>query len=44
LSLREIAEKLFISENTAKTHRTAVYKKMQVGSKEELIKKMQYLV
>ena len=44
LSLREIAEKLFISENTAKTHRTAVYKKMQVGSKEELIKKMQYMV
>ena len=42
LSLKEIASKLFISENTAKTHRTAVYKKMQVASRDELIEKMKH--
>ena len=40
LSLKEIAARLFISENTAKTHRSAVYKKLQVGSKDELVEKM----
>ena len=36
LSLKEISTRLFISENTAKTHRSSIYKKMQVSSKEEL--------
>ena len=44
LSLKEIANKLFISENTAKTHRTAIYKKMQVGSRDELIEKMKHTI
>ena len=43
-SLREIANKLYISENTAKTHRASVYRKMQVGSKEELFEKMKYTI
>ena len=42
LSLREIAAKLYISENTAKTHRAAVYKKMQVSSKEEFSEKISH--
>ena len=42
LSLREIAAKLYISENTAKTHRTSIYKKMQVGSREELVEKVKH--
>ena len=42
LSLREIAVKLYISENTAKTHRSAVYKKMNVSSREELKEKLKY--
>ena len=42
LSLREIANKLYISENTAKTHRSSVYKKMQVGSRDELVEKMKH--
>ena len=41
LSLKEIANRLFVSENTAKTHRSAVYKKMQVSSREDLVKKME---
>ncbi len=40
LSLREIAGRLFVSENTAKTHRSNVYKKMQVGSRDELVAKL----
>lgn len=40
LSLKEIAAKLFISENTAKTHRSAIYRKMQVGTREELVAKL----
>ena len=43
-ALREIANKLYISENTAKTHRASIYRKMQVGSKEELFEKMKYTV
>ena len=39
--LIEIANKLCISENTAKTHRTAIYKKMQVSSRDELKAKLQ---
>ena len=38
--LIEIANKLCISENTAKTHRSAIYKKMQVSSREELVAKL----
>ena len=44
LSLREIAKKLFISENTAKTHRSNVYKKMQVASREELVEKLKHTI
>ena len=44
LSRREIASRLFISENTAKTHISAVYKKMQVGSREELVEKLSHTV
>ena len=44
LSLREIANKLFISENTAKTHRSSIYKKMQVSSKEEFVERINHTV
>ncbi|MBO4479604.1 MAG: hypothetical protein J5774_04475 [Clostridia bacterium] len=44
LSLREVANKLFISENTAKTHRASVYRKMQVSSREELLEKTENLL
>ncbi|MBR1746723.1 MAG: helix-turn-helix transcriptional regulator [Clostridia bacterium] len=44
LSLREIASRLFISENTAKTHRASVYRKMQVSSREEFVEKMRFSV
>lgn len=40
MSLKDIAAKLFITVNTAKTHRAAIYKKMQVSSKEELSSKL----
>lgn len=36
-----IAEKLFISENTARTHMRNMYRKMGVSSKEELIQMME---
>jgi DNA-binding CsgD family transcriptional regulator len=42
--LIEIANKLCISENTAKTHRTSIYKKMQVSSRDELISKLKNTV
>lgn len=41
LSLREIAKKLYVSENTVKTHRSSIYRKMRVSSKEELAGKME---
>ena len=44
LSRREIASRLFISENTAKTHISAVYKKMQVGSREEFVEKISHTI
>ena len=44
LSLREIAGKLYISENTAKTHRTSIYRKMQVSSREELLEKVENML
>ena len=40
LSLKEIAARLYVSENTAKTHRLNVYRKMEVSSREELIQKL----
>ena len=40
LSLKEIAAKLYVSENTVKTHRSNVYRKMEVSSREELAKKL----
>ena len=40
LSLKEIAAKLFVSENTVKTHRSNVYRKMEVSSRDELVKKV----
>ena len=39
-ALKDIADALFISPNTAKTHRLNVYRKMQVSSREELADKM----
>lgn len=36
-SLKQIAEKLVISENTAKFHRHNVYRKLGIGSRDELI-------
>ena len=44
LSLKEIAAKLFVSENTVKTHRSNVYRKMEVSSREELVKKLSQMV
>ena len=44
LSLREIAKKLYVSENTAKTHRSSIYRKMRVSSKEELAGKMEHTI
>lgn len=38
-SLKHIAEELFISENTAKRHRSNVYLKFMVSSRQELIDK-----
>ena len=43
LSLKEIAAKLVVSENTAKTHRSNVYRKMEVSSREELVEKLSQL-
>ena len=40
LALKEIAAKLFVSENTVKTHRSNIYRKMGVSSREELVKKL----
>lgn len=40
LSLKEISAKLYVSENTVKTHRSNVYRKMEVSSREELVKKL----
>ena len=44
LSLHAISEKLFISENTVKTHRKSIYKKMQVSSREELAEKLSHTI
>ena len=40
LSLKEIAANMYVSLNTAKTHRASVYRKMEVSSKEELAAKL----
>lgn len=40
LPLKEIAAKMFVSENTVKTHRSNVYRKVEVSSREELVKKV----
>lgn len=36
-SLKRIAEELYVSENTLKTHRTNIYQKMGVESRQELL-------
>ena len=37
LSVREIGERLFVSENTVRTHRRALYRKLGVHSRDEAI-------
>jgi len=37
-SNNEIADKLFISENTVKNHTTSIYRKLEVGGKAELLR------
>lgn len=40
LTYKEIGEKLFISINTVKTHQKNLYQKLEIGSKNEAIKKL----
>ena len=37
LSIREIGERLFVSENTVRTHRRALYRKLGVHSRDEAV-------
>ena len=37
LSIREISEHLFVSENTVRSHRRALYRKLGVHSRDEAI-------
>lgn len=37
LSLREIADEMYVSVNTAKTHTRRVYAKLRVGSRAEAV-------
>jgi LuxR family maltose regulon positive regulatory protein len=37
LSLREIGEKLFVSQNTVKTHTRAIYRKLGVSTRDEAV-------
>jgi LuxR family transcriptional regulator, maltose regulon positive regulatory protein len=39
LSVSEIAQELFLSQNTVKTHRRAIYRKLGVSSREEATKR-----
>ena len=41
LSVRQVAGELFVSENTVKSHRRAIYRKLGVSSREEAIKRAQ---
>ena len=43
LSLREIAGRLFVSENTVRTHRSALYRKLSVHSRDEVVARAQAL-
>lgn len=40
LSNKEIAQKLFVSLNTIKTHTNNIYKKLRVNSRAQLIEKL----
>ncbi|MCR4661777.1 MAG: LuxR C-terminal-related transcriptional regulator [Clostridia bacterium] len=40
IPLKVIAEKLFVTYNTVKTHRSAIYRKFEVSSREELERKI----
>jgi LuxR family maltose regulon positive regulatory protein len=37
LSLREIAEKLYVSVNTVKTHAQAIYRKLGVSTRDDAV-------
>jgi LuxR family transcriptional regulator, maltose regulon positive regulatory protein len=37
LSLREIAEKLYVSANTVKTHARAIYRKLDVSTRDDAV-------
>ena len=39
LSLREIANSLYVSHNTAKTHTRSLYRKLQVTTREDAIER-----
>ena len=43
LSIREISEHLFVSENTVRSHRRALYKKLGVHSRDEAIARAETL-
>ncbi|MFC4909522.1 LuxR C-terminal-related transcriptional regulator [Actinomadura gamaensis] len=41
LSLREVGARLYVSQNTVKTHTRAIYRKLEVGSREEALRRAQ---
>ena len=40
-TIASIAEELFVSENTAKAHTKAIYRKLEVHTREELLNRVQ---
>ena len=43
LSVREMAARLYVSENTVRTHRRALYRKLGVHSRDEAVARAQAL-